>query len=224
MTTVLITGANRGLGLEFARQYAADGADVIACCRHPDSADSLNALGVKVLELDVADPASIAALAAALKETPVDILINNAGIWGPEHQGADDCDFDRTIAVFTVDSVGPWRVARALKANLVAGHDKKLVVITSKMGSISDSSGGSIAYRAAKAALNMIMHAVAKEWALDGITVGILHPGWVKTDMGGPGAPLDAVTSITGLRARIAALSPKTSGHFIDYAGKEIGW
>lgn len=224
MTTVLITGANRGLGLEFVRQYRGDGADVIACCRHPANADSLNALAVKVMELDVTDPASIESLAAALKGSPIDILIANAGIWGPEHQGADECDFDRTIEVLTVNSVGPWRVARALKANLVAGRDKKLVVITSKMGSISDSSGGSIAYRASKAALNMIMHAVAKEWGRDGLKVGIFHPGWVQTDMGGPGAPLSVVQSITGLRARIAELSPRTSGRFIDYAGKEIGW
>jgi NAD(P)-dependent dehydrogenase (short-subunit alcohol dehydrogenase family) len=224
MTTVLITGANRGLGLEFARQYRANGADVIACCRAPAKADLLNALAVKVLELDVTDSASINTLAAALKGTPIDILIASAGIWGPERQGADDCDFDRILEVLTVNSVGPWRVARALKANLVAGYDKKLVVITSKMGSISDSSGGSIAYRASKAALNMIMHAVAKEWARDGLKVGIFHPGWVQTDMGGPQAPLDAEASINGLCARIAELSTRTSGRFIDYAGKEIGW
>ena len=224
MTTVLITGVNRGLGLEFTRQYRADGGDVIACCRRPGTSDSLNALGVKVMELDVGDPASIDNLAAALKGTPIDILINNAGIWGPERQGADSCDPEAVMETLRINSIAPFRMARAFKANLLSGHDKKLVVITSKMGSISDSSGGSIAYRTSKAALNMIMNAIAKDWARDGLKVGIFHPGWVKTDMGGPGAPLDVVQSITGLRARIAELSARTSGRFIDYAGKEIGW
>jgi NAD(P)-dependent dehydrogenase (short-subunit alcohol dehydrogenase family) len=120
--------------------------------------------------------------------------------------------------------VGPLLVSRALKTNLLAGRDKKLAVVTSKMGSISDSSGGVVAYRAAKAALNIVMHGVAKEWARDGIVIGILHPGWVRTDMGGPGAPLDVVQSVTGMRARIADLSPQTSGCFLDYQGREIGW
>jgi NAD(P)-dependent dehydrogenase (short-subunit alcohol dehydrogenase family) len=224
MTTVLITGANRGLGLEFARQYQIEGADVIACCRHPAQADSLKQLGVKVMELDVADPTSVTMLAAALNGTGIDILVSNAGIWGPRTQGADTCDPEAIMETLRVNAVAPFRLARALKPNLLAGHDRKLAVLTSKMGSISDSSGGEIAYRASKAALNMIMHAVAKEWAHDGILVGIFHPGWVKTDMGGPHAPLDAKTAVAGLRARIADLSLRTSGHFLDYSGKEIGW
>ena len=224
MTTVLITGANRGLGLEFARQYKADGVDVIACCRDPGRADSLKSLGVTVMQLDVADPISIGALAHALTGRPIDIVIANAGIWGPGQQSADDCDFDRTLEVFATNSIGPWRVARALKQNLLSGRDRKLAVLTSKMGSISDSSGGSIAYRASKAALNMIMHAVAREWTREGLAVAILHPGWVKTDMGGPGAPLEIPQSVAGLRQRIAELTPANGGRFIDYAGREIGW
>lgn len=224
MTTVLITGANRGLGLEFVRQYREAGADVIACCRHPAQADSLNRLGAKVMELDVADPAAVANLAAQLKGAALDIVIANAGIWGPEAQSADTCDPEAVLEVLRVNAVAPFRLAQALKPNLLAGRDRKLAVLTSKMGSISDSSGDTIAYRASKAALNMIMHAVAQDWARQGILFGIYHPGWVKTDMGGPSAPLDIPTSIRGLRARIAELSPATSGHFIDYAGREIGW
>jgi NAD(P)-dependent dehydrogenase (short-subunit alcohol dehydrogenase family) len=224
MTTVLITGANRGLGLEFARQYKTDGAEVIACCRHPARADSLNALGVKVMELDVADPASIAAAAEALNGVAIDIFVSNAGIWGPQAQGADTCDPEAVMETLRVNAVAPFRLARAFKSNLLAGRDRKLAVLTSKMGSISDSSGGEIAYRTSKAALNMIMHAVAKGWAREGILVGIFHPGWVRTDMGGPNAPLDAKTSVTGLRARIAELSSRTSGRFLDYSGKEIDW
>jgi NAD(P)-dependent dehydrogenase (short-subunit alcohol dehydrogenase family) len=224
MTTVLITGANRGLGLEFTRQYKAEGAEVFACCRHPAHADSLNGLGVRVMELDVADPASIAAAAGTLKGVAIDIFISNAGIWGPQAQSADNCDPEAVMETLRVNAVAPFRLARAFKPNLLAGAGRKLAVLTSKMGSISDSSGGEIAYRASKAALNMIMHAVAKEWARDGILVGIFHPGWVKTDMGGPNAPLDAKTSVAGLRARIAELSARTSGRFRDYSGKEIGW
>jgi Dehydrogenases with different specificities (related to short-chain alcohol dehydrogenases) len=224
MTTVLITGANRGLGLEFARQYQAEGADVIACCRHPAEADSLKQLGVRVMELDVGDLASIAALAGILKDVAIDILVSNAGIWGPQAQSADGCDPEAVMETLRVNAVAPLRLAQAFKPNLKAGHDKKLAVLTSKMGSISDSSGGEIAYRASKAALNMIMHVAAKDWTRDGILVGIFHPGWVRTDMGGPSAPLDAKTSVTGLRARIAELSPQTSGRFLDYAGTEIRW
>jgi NAD(P)-dependent dehydrogenase (short-subunit alcohol dehydrogenase family) len=224
MTTVLITGANRGLGLEFARQYQADGAAVIACCRHPEKADSLNRLGVRVMELDVADAAAVAALAAALKGVALDIVVANAGIWGPANQSADGCDPEAVLEVLRLNAVAPLRLAQALKPNLLAGPTRKFAVLTSKMGSISDSSGGTIAYRASKAALNMIMHTVAKDWARAGILIGLFHPGWVRTDMGGPSAPLDIPTSISGLRARIADLSPATSGHFIDYAGREIGW
>lgn len=224
MTTVLITGANRGLGLEFARQYRAEGVAVIACCRAPAKADSLNALGVAVMELDVGEPDSIAALAKALEGRAIDILIANAGIWGPQAQRADSCDPDAILETLKINAVAPFRLARALKPNLLAGKARKLAVLTSKMGSITDSSGGTIAYRASKAALNMIMHTVSKDWARDGISVGIFHPGWVQTDMGGPNAPLDAKTAISRLRLRIAELSPETSGHFIDYAGNEIGW
>jgi len=224
MTAILVTGANRGLGLEFVRQYRAEGADVIACCRQPEKADLLKTLGATVMKLDVGSPESIAALATELDGKPLDIVIANAGIWGPEAQSADLCEPDAVMETLRINAVAPFRLARALKPNLLAGREHKLIVLTSKMGSISDSSGGVIAYRASKAALNMIMHAVAKDWAHDGLLVGILHPGWVQTDMGGHNAPLDAKTSIARLRLRITELSSRTSGQFIDYAGNEIAW
>ncbi len=226
MTAVLITGANRGLGLEFSRQYAGDGATVIACCRNPTKADALKAVGgnITLHELDVSDSASVERLATTLKDRPIDIVIANAGTYGPEKQSATESDYEGFIRTFRINTVGPLMVAQALRPNLLRGHDKKLVVLTSKMGSISDSSGGALAYRASKAALNMIMHGVAKDWSQDGIAVGILHPGWVQTDMGGAGAPLKPEQSIKGLRARIAELNLRTSGRFLDYQGKEIGW
>lgn len=226
MSNVLITGANRGIGLEFVRQYLAEGAEVIACCRAPDKAESLKALGgtLSLEELDVTDSNSIARLAAKLKGRPIDILINNAGIFGADRQSADDADVEVLIETFRVNSVGPLSMAQAFKDNLRRGTAKKLVVITSKMGSISDSSGGSLAYRASKAALNMIMNSVAKAWSQDGISVGIYNPGWVQTDMGGPNASITAEQSVKGLKARIAELGPRQSGRFFDYQGKEIGW
>jgi NAD(P)-dependent dehydrogenase (short-subunit alcohol dehydrogenase family) len=224
MTTVLVTGANRGIGLEFVRQYRADGAEVIACCRTPDKTGALTAPGVRVMALEVCDSAALARLAAALKGEPIDILINNAGVFGPARQSASDSDYDGFVETFRINSLAPLMVAQALRGNLLRGRDKKLVVLTSKMGSISDSSGGTLAYRASKAALNMIFHGVAKEWVKDGIAVGILHPGWVRTDMGGPNALIDVQKSVSGLKACIAGLSLENSGHFLDYKGREIGW
>jgi NAD(P)-dependent dehydrogenase (short-subunit alcohol dehydrogenase family) len=224
MTTVLVTGANRGIGLEFVRQYRADGAEVIACCRSLDKAGPPKELGARVMVLEVRDAASVARLAAALQGKAIDILINNAGIFGPDRQSAAESDFEGFVETFRVNSLAPLRMAQALRANLLHGQDKKLVAITSKMGSISDSSGGTLAYRASKAALNMIMHGVAKEWAKDGIAVGLFHPGWVQTEMGGPGALITAERSVRGLKEQIAGLALAASGQFRDYKGREIGW
>ena len=228
MTTILVTGANRGIGLELVRQYIADGVGVIACCRKPAEAKELNALAktgkVRVMALDVGDASSAAALAQALRGEAIDILINNAGVFGPEEQSALESDYDGFAQTFRVNSIGPLIVSQALRDNLKAGHDRKLAVLTSKMGSISDSSTGALAYRASKAAVNMIMHVLARDWAADGILVAILHPGWVRTDMGGPSALITPQESVRGLRARIAELSSETSGHYLDFRGKEIAW
>lgn len=224
MTTILVTGANRGIGLEFVRQYAADGMRVIACCRKPAEAKELGALDVRVMELDVGDAQSAAKLAQALGGEAIDILINNAGVFGPEKQGASDRDYDGFSHTFRINSIGPLIVSQALKDNLLAGHDKKLVVLTSRMGSIAEHGGDSLAYRASKAAVNSIMRGLAHDWAGDGILVAILHPGWVKTDMGGAGATITPQQSVFGLRTRIAELSARTSGRYLDYQGKEIAW
>jgi NAD(P)-dependent dehydrogenase (short-subunit alcohol dehydrogenase family) len=229
MTTVLITGANRGIGLEFATQYAADGADVIACCRDPQGADVLNALvksarNVRLAALDVADPSSVGALKKDLGNTPIDILINNAGVGGPRERAKGIIDADAWLEIFAVNSVAPVTVAVAFLDNLKAGKDKKLATITSQLGSIANHGGGAYPYHASKAAVNSFMRGLSKEWASDGIAVGIFHPGWVQTDMGGSQAPVTPAQSVTGLRARIAELSAANSGTFRDYAGKEIAW
>jgi NAD(P)-dependent dehydrogenase (short-subunit alcohol dehydrogenase family) len=225
MTTILITGANRGIGLEFVKQYAADGASVIACCREPAKAAALNAIkGVRVMALDVGDRASVAALKKDLGDTAIDILINNAGVSGPREATPGTVDVDAWLDVFKINSVAPFLVAVALKSNLKAGQDKKLVTITSVLGSIAESNGGMQPYRASKAAVNALMHGLSKDWAKDDIAVGIFHPGWVQTDMGGSGAPVKPQDSVKGLRARIAELSLKTSGTYRDFENRVIPW
>ncbi|HEX3406293.1 MAG TPA: SDR family oxidoreductase [Caulobacteraceae bacterium] len=230
MTTVLVTGANRGIGLEFVRQYAAEGAEAIACCRNPDAAAELQALagasggGVRMMRLDVASAADIAALKAALAGQPIDILINNAGISGPRRQSADDIDLEGWLETFRINTVAPVAISQALRANLKAGAEKKLAAITSQLGSTASNGGQRYAYRSSKAALNNAMRGLSRDWAGDGIAVGIYHPGWVRTDMGGASAPLTPEASVRGLRQRIAELGPKTSGAYRDYSGAELPW
>lgn len=228
MTTVLITGASRGIGLEFVRQYAAEGADVIACCRAPEKADALKTLAksaqVEVLPLDVTEPRSVEALKTKLAGKPIDILINNAGVSGPRSEPKGSIDFAGWVETFKTNSVAPMLVSQALRDNLKAGKLKKLITITSMMGSIAGHGGGAYAYRASKAAVNSVMHGLSREWAKHGIVVGIFHPGWVKTDMGGSGAPVTPEESVKGLRAQIAKLGTANSGEYRDYTGQEIAW
>ena len=226
MTTILITGANRGIGLEFVAQYAAEGADVIACCRDPDKADALKRVAgkVRVMALDVANAGSVEALVRDLKGEALDIVINNAGVGGPRGRPSGVIDFDAWLAIFGVNALAPAMIAIALHDNLMKGETRKLVTITSQLGSIANHSGGAYPYHASKAAVNSFMVGLARAWAHNGIAVGIFHPGWVKTDMGGASAPVTPAQSVTGLRARIAELNARNSGTFRDYAGKEIAW
>jgi NAD(P)-dependent dehydrogenase (short-subunit alcohol dehydrogenase family) len=227
---IFVTGANRGLGLEFVKQYAERGATVFACCRDPQTAHALRKVSdaaggkVSVHPLDVADPASIAALAKSFGEEPIDILINNAGIYGPEKQSADDMDFDGWAKTFAVNSMAPLRIAQHFKENLRRGDTKKLITITSGMGSTAGHTGNFVAYRSAKAAVNNVMRGVSLAWKKDGIIVGIIHPGWVKTDMGGKHADLEPHESIAGMIAVIAKLTPADSGKYLDYSGKPLPW
>ena len=226
MPTILITGASRGIGLELTKRYAADGWQVIACCRKPKEAKALNAVKgeIELRTLDVSKPASIAKLKAALGSRPIDVVLNNAGVYG-QRSGFGKTDPKDFMATFQVNTLAPLLVAEALLPNLVKGKLKKIASITSKMGSIGDGpGGGGYAYRASKTALNMVMVDAAAELKGKGIATVVLHPGWVQTDMGGRNAPVKVADSAAGIIKVIAGVSLETSGRFYNYDGAALPW
>jgi NAD(P)-dependent dehydrogenase (short-subunit alcohol dehydrogenase family) len=223
MPTVLVTGANRGIGLEFVRQYAAEGWRVHAACRDPDKTAELKAIAgdVRLHRLDVTDEGQLAALEASLAGEPIDILINNAGVRGL----GDSTEVAGWLETLRVNAIAPVRVSERLIANLERGQRKLIVNITSRLGSIAENtSGGSYAYRSSKAALNMAAKSMSVDLKSRGIAVVVFHPGWVQTDMGGSGAPVSPPDSVSGMRAKIATLTAADSGHFFNYNGQPIPW
>ena len=236
MTTVLVTGANRGLGLEFVRQYLAEACSVIGVCRDPAAAEALRSLdeihqALEVFEADMSDPSSIDALAGELGDRPIDILINNAGVFGPKRRADGDnrqtfgwIDYGIWLDVLRVNTLAPVKMAEALFDNVKNSSQKKIVTISSQLGSIAEGDAGLYAYRTSKAAINMGMATVSREAEAKDVIVVVLNPGWVKTDMGGDAATLSTEESIGSLRMRIAALSIEDSGTFIDHDGRQIPW
>jgi NAD(P)-dependent dehydrogenase (short-subunit alcohol dehydrogenase family) len=226
MPTVLITGANRGIGLELAKQYAGDGWSVIATARDPKQADGLKALkgDIRIEALEVTDARQIAGLAKALKGTAIDVLLNNAGmLTGYEGFGATDAQ--TWLQTLHVNSIAPLQLTEALVEHVAASGQKKVAAITSGMGSIgNNASTGAYAYRSSKAALNMAMVTAANELRARGIAVAVISPGWVKTDMGGGTAPLEARQSAAGIRQVIGKLNLGTSGQFFNYSGETLPW
>lgn len=224
MSTVLITGANRGIGLALARHFAQRGDAVIAACR--TSNEELEALpGVQVeTGVDVADTASVQALAERLAGTGIDVLVCNAGILGRERLGAlDDAAWDSMRRQFEVNTLGPLRVADALAGHLADGG--KIAIITSRMGSVADNgSGGYYGYRASKAAVNAVGKSLANDLAERGITVLLLHPGFVATDMVGGQGDISAEDSAAQLVQRIDTLGIKDSGSFHHANGTPLPW
>ncbi len=226
--TILITGTNRGIGLEFTQQYAADGWNVITCCREPQSAGALQALAntyknIEIVTLDVADFVQIDAVALQLKDHKIDVLINNAGVYPDSSLG--NLNYDDWASAFKINSMAPLKMVEAFMPHIVNSRLKKVATLSSKMGSIDDNSGGgSYIYRSSKTAVNMVMKSLAIDVKTNGVSVVTLHPGWVKTDMGGPNGLVNTQTSVTGLRKVIADLSLANSGKFIAYDGKEIAW
>ncbi|MGJ0535112.1 MAG: SDR family oxidoreductase [Methylocystis sp.] len=231
MPTLLITGANRGLGLEFVKQYAAAGWRVLACCRMPATAENLQALSdasqgrVTLHALDVADLSDIDALAQQLHGTPIDLLINNAGIYPDRHSGFGQTDYDAWVLAFLVNTMAPMKMAEAFVGNLDLGQGKTIATVSSKMGSLDDNtSGDAYLYRSSKAAVNMVVKSLSLDLAPRGIRAVVLHPGWVQTDMGGPNALISGETSIAGMRKVLDRLTAEDSGRFIGFDGTEIPW
>ena len=226
MSTVMITGANRGLGLEFARQYAADGWHVIATCRRPDEAAQLNAIeNCDVYGVDVTDFEAVTNLAQHLDGTAIDVLINNAGVYGPNGDMLNNVNFDAWPDVLKTNAMAPLHMSQCFIPHVAKGEHKCIAALSSKMGSMTDNtSGGSYIYRSSKAALNAVFKSLSHDLSEFGINAIILHPGWVRTDMGGPNGLIDAPESVSGLRQVIAKVSPENSGCFFNYDGTLIDW
>lgn len=235
MPTVLITGANRGLGLEFTRQYAADGWHVIACCRLAADLTSLAALSalgaVSAHPLDVTDFGAVDRLAAELRGTAIDVLLNNAGSFGPnpyagegEAQVFGHIDYAVWSQVLRINTFAPLKLAEAFVEHVAASAQRKIVTVSSTEGSIGLTRGNLYAYKTSKAAVNMVMRNLAQDLRSRGIIAVSVCPGWAKTRMGGIHASVEVPDSIAGLRRIIAGLTPEQSGMFLRYNGETVPW
>jgi NAD(P)-dependent dehydrogenase (short-subunit alcohol dehydrogenase family) len=227
MPSVLISGASRGLGLEFVRQYAGEGWQVHAACRDPDNAKALQAIDGEIVihQLEATEKASLDALALAVKSLALDVLIANAGVSGPRGMTPEMLDRDSWLETLAVNTIAPVALAGTLRRNLERGKQKKVVAISSRLGSVaSNDSGGLYVYRSAKAALNAAWKSLSIDWRDAGMICTVLHPGWVATDMGGPAADLQPPESVAALRKVIAGLTAAKSGKFFSYDGGEIPW
>jgi NAD(P)-dependent dehydrogenase (short-subunit alcohol dehydrogenase family) len=223
---LLVTGANRGIGLEFTQQYLANGWHVYATYRQQPGT-ALSALAcdqLTMLPLDVTEDASILGLKEQLSGIELDLIINNAGLFGPRDQSLGTISRQQWLDVLNVNSVAPLMLAQALHSNL-ANKKGTFAVISSRMGSIDDNDGGSLyLYRSSKTAVNQVVKSLSIDVKAQGITVIALHPGWVRTDMGGPNGSIDTQTSVNGIRHVLEHISPADSGRFINYDGTAIAW
>ena len=231
MKNVLITGANRGIGLEHTRAFLNRGMQVFAAVRSPQEADDLQALEkanpgrVTVVAYDANDPDAPALLKAAVGDTPIDLLLANAGAMGGSQQSFGSVDVEDVMQLVRINSLAPLKLAEALADNVAKSVKKLIAFQSSQMGSIGDnSSGGYYAYRVSKAALNMVAKGVSNDLKSRGVIVVTMHPGWVKTRMGGSSAPLRVEQSVAGQQQLFDRLAMKDSGRFFNYDGKELPW
>ncbi len=227
----MVTGASRGIGLGLVRQLAARGDQVIAAVRAPDRASELAALAaasdgrIRTVACDVADDGSVRAFAAEVGDAAIDLLINNAGVYGGDAQGLDGVDWADAVRTFEINALGPLRVTLALRAALRRARAARVVHVTSGMGSIADNgSGGDYAYRMSKAALNMAGRSLAIDLRADRIISVVINPGWVRTDMGGAGATITVEQSVTGMLREIDALTLDDTGSFRNWRGGTYPW
>jgi NAD(P)-dependent dehydrogenase (short-subunit alcohol dehydrogenase family) len=223
MSTVLITGAARGLGLDFVKQYAARGWKVHACARSPESLKEV-AGDVHLYKLEVTDYGAVKALASELKGEAIDVLICNAGVSGSEAGELGRIDPKVWRDTFEVNALAPLMMAEAFVEQVAASKDRKLIAISSRLGSITHNDGARYAYRASKTALNMEWQSLSKDTAAKGLICVVLHPGWVQTDMGGQAATLTIAQSVPSMVKVIDGLKPADNGRFLNYDGTELPW
>ena len=242
MTSIFITGSNRGLGFEFAKQYAADGWRVYATCRTPDRADALKKLegDVRIHKLDVADFDEVDALADELRDETFDVVLLNAGLaMEPDETGKRKgsslgvLDYDAWMEVFRVNTMAPAKIVESFLDQILRSERKLVIGISSTLGSMAHTypeeyayklRGPAYLYRSTKAALNSVIKTIASELESEGITAIAMNPGWIRTDMGGPTAYMDAPEAIASMRQVIAGLGPADNGRFIEYDGSPLPW
>jgi NAD(P)-dependent dehydrogenase (short-subunit alcohol dehydrogenase family) len=223
MAHVFITGAGRGIGLALAKVFAESGHQVSTGVRDPEKVKSLLPFS-SVIALDVADERSVAQLADHFRNEVVDIVINNAGVIGPQRQSTTDMDFAGFLDALNINTLGPLRVTQGMLPSLRRSKAARIAIISSRMGSLSHAASDRIAYRASKAAVNKVSQGLATDLAADGITVAAFHPGWVRTDMGGGNADIDVTESAAGIKAVIDSLTLAQTGQFWNYDGTKIAW
>jgi len=229
--TILITGINRGIGLELTRQYLEEGWSVLGCSRHVHESNELNILKkqystlLTLAALDVRDEKQIQSLADEWRLKSIDILFNNAGIYGPEHVKLGSLNAKDWQEVFLVNSISPLLIAQAFAPHVAMSQKKIIAAMSSLMGSIADNfSGQYYYYRSSKTALNAAMKSLSIDLQSQKIVSVVFHPGWVQTDMGGPNAPLPVSESVTGIRQVLSQITLADSGKFLSYRGDELPW
>ena len=229
MSTIMIVGASRGIGLELTKQYADAGDNVIACVRDTGASPKLDEIAsdsenINIEQLDVADPNSIASAAESIGDISIDSVIIVAGALGGEHQSIDDIDIEEWHRTLDTNTIGPMKIASAFKSNMVASGNVNLMILSSQLAASTWPLGGSYIYSSTKAAVSKVGQILAIDWAEDPITVSIMHPGWVQTDMGGPHAEITAEESALGIRSVIQGLTKEDSGNFYKWNGEIHPW
>ena len=236
MPSMLVTGASRGLGLEMVRQFVGDGWRIYACCRTPETATELAALAddsgglITLHTLDVSKPEQIAALADEFRGTPIDMLVNNAGLLGCNIENMTpgafgSVDYEAWAKVHEINTMAPLRVTEAFVDHVAESDLKLLFFMSTHMGCITElADGGLYPYRSSKAALNLLVKGLSIDLAPRGVRTLAVHPGWVVTDMGGPDAPVNKVDSIAGIRRVVAGYGGDETGRFFQYDGRELPW
>ena len=230
MKTVFITGANRGIGLALSKVFLKDNWQVIATCRDIKCADELNQLKadyklLHVYELDITDYQQMAVLSSTLHDLKIDVLLNNAGLYGPKGYGFGNCDVDAWRDVFEANVIAPTKLAEAFVSQVLNSELKIIAALSSRVGSHTENTkGGGYIYRSSKAALNSVVKSLSNDLLPQGIKTVALHPGWVQTEMGGPNALISAQESAIGLKQVIESLSEEQSGGFYSYKGEQIPW